>query len=57
MAAQSAVAFNVVKYLGAAYLIYLGIRLRLRREQAFTVEPLASQGVRRALAEGIVVER
>ena len=56
VAAQSAVAFNVVKYLGAAYLIYLGIRLLLRREQAFTVEPLASQGVRRALAEGIVVE-
>ena len=33
-----------------------GIRLLLRREQAFAVEPVASQGVRRALAEGIVVE-
>ena len=32
--AQSAVAFNLVKYLGVAYLIYLGIRLLLRKDQA-----------------------
>jgi threonine/homoserine/homoserine lactone efflux protein len=54
--AQSAVAFNLVKYLGAAYLVYLGIRLLLRKESAFTVEAVASQGARRALFEGIVVE-
>ncbi len=54
--AQSAVAFDVVKYVGAAYLIYLGIRLLLRKDQPFPVEPLASRGVRRALFEGIVVE-
>ena len=53
--AQSAVAFNLVKYLGAAYLVYLGIRL-LRKDQALKIEPGASQGVRRALFEGIVVE-
>jgi threonine/homoserine/homoserine lactone efflux protein len=54
--AQSAVAFNVVKYVGAAYLLYLGIRMLLRKQHAFAVERVASQGVRRALFEGILVE-
>jgi threonine/homoserine/homoserine lactone efflux protein len=54
--AQSAVAFESVKYLGAAYLVYLGIRLLLRKDQAPSVEQVASRGARRALAEGIVVE-
>ncbi|MDP3668188.1 MAG: LysE family translocator [Telluria sp.] len=54
--AQSAVAFNLVKYLGAAYLVYMGIRLLLRKEQALTMAPVASQGGRRSLCEGIIVE-
>jgi threonine/homoserine/homoserine lactone efflux protein len=54
--AQSAVAFNVVKYLGAAYLVYLGIRLLLRKGEQLTVDPVPSQGARRALFEGIAVE-
>lgn len=54
--AQSAVAFNLVKFLGAAYLIYMGIRLLVRRDAALTVEPVASHGARRALFEGVLVE-
>lgn len=56
LVAQSAVAFTLVKYLGAAYLVYLGIRLLLRKEQVVPLEPVASQGARRALFEGVVVE-
>lgn len=54
--AQSAVAFNLLKYAGAAYLVYLGIRMLLRREQPLTGAAMAPQGARRALVEGIVVE-
>ncbi|WP_042877586.1 LysE family translocator [Cupriavidus necator] len=54
--AQSAMAFNLLKYLGAAYLVYLGIRMLMRKEQPVTVDAVPSQGARRALVEGIVVE-
>ncbi|WP_119157643.1 LysE family translocator [Caldimonas tepidiphila] len=56
LVAQSATAFNMVKYLGAAYLVYLGVRLLLRRPQSFAAGPVASRGARRALFEGVVVE-
>jgi threonine/homoserine/homoserine lactone efflux protein len=56
MVAKSAVAFHAVKYLGAAYLIYLGVRLLVRRDPALMIEAVASQGLRRALIDGIVVE-
>jgi threonine/homoserine/homoserine lactone efflux protein len=54
--AQSAVAFGVIKYLGAAYLIYLGLRLLLRKDDALKIDRVASQGARRALVEGVMVE-
>lgn len=54
--AQSGVAFAFLKYVGAAYLAYLGIRLLWRREPVLTVEPVHAQGGRRALLEGIVAE-
>src|SRR4051812_29490480 len=53
--AQSAAAFSLVKYIGAAYLVYLGIRLLLSRAGSAPVRT-ESTGARRALLEGIMVE-
>ena len=53
--AQSAVAFSLVKYIGAAYLVYLGIRLLLSKAVSAPVHT-KSTGSRRALLEGILVE-
>jgi threonine/homoserine/homoserine lactone efflux protein len=53
--AQSAAAFMVIKYLGAAYLVYLGVRILMRGESS-NVEPVTAPGRRRAFLEGIVVE-
>jgi threonine/homoserine/homoserine lactone efflux protein len=56
LVAQSAIAFNIVKYIGAAYLMYLGVRLLMQKEQTFKATPVAAQGVRGALFEGVAVE-
>jgi threonine/homoserine/homoserine lactone efflux protein len=56
LVAQSAAAFAVVKWIGAAYLVYLGIRLLLRRDADAAPPAAVAQGVRRAFGEGIVVE-
>jgi threonine/homoserine/homoserine lactone efflux protein len=55
--AESAAAFALVKYAGAAYLVYLGLRLLLRRTPDLSAPAtLDAQGVRRAFFEGILVE-
>ena len=54
--AESAVAFTLVKYLGAAYLVYLGIRLLLTKPVAQPAAAAGSHGAARALYEGIAVE-
>ena len=54
--AESAIAFTLVKYLGAAYLVYLGVRMLMRRQADEAKQSVSAQGARRALMEGIVVE-
>jgi threonine/homoserine/homoserine lactone efflux protein len=53
---SSAAAFDVVKYVGAAYLLCLGLHRLVSRPAPDTVDPLARAGsVRAALAQGAVV--
>ena len=54
--AQSALAFSLMKYVGAAYLIYLGVRLLMQKPPEGDASPVNAHGVRRAFAEGILVE-
>ncbi len=56
LVAQSAMAFTVVKYLGAAYLVFIGLRMLFKKHQAMSIPTSQRQGVRRALIEGVVVE-
>jgi len=54
--AASALAFNVVRYAGAAYLVWLGIGMIRQRNQE-SVQPLARPGARgNPLLQGIVTE-
>ena len=52
---SSALAFNVVKYVGAAYLIYLGIRKILAEDETGPAELNGSESLRRIYTQGIVV--
>lgn len=54
--AQSAWAFSLVKYVGAAYLVYLGVRTLARRNPGGEPLEVDAKGARRAFTEGIVVE-
>jgi threonine/homoserine/homoserine lactone efflux protein len=53
--AASATAFSVVKYLGAAYLIYIGLRRLLDRTPPGAAAAAAPARLRRAFLDGVVV--
>jgi threonine/homoserine/homoserine lactone efflux protein len=51
----SALAFSVVKYLGAAYLIYLGVRMLLSRHESSQTSIPAPKSFSRVFAQGFLV--
>ncbi len=53
---ESAAAFSVVKYVGAAYLVYLGLRLLLSKQVSSQSAQVPALGSRNALREGVLVE-
>jgi len=52
---SSALAFSIVKYLGAAYLIYLGIRRLLARDQSHEITRFQRQSLRHIYSQGVLV--
>ena len=53
--ASSAVAFAIVRYLGAAYLVYLGIRRLLNRDSALQAEGNRRESLGRIYRQGVTV--
>lgn len=53
--ASSAIAFGVVKYAGAAYLIAIGLRKLLSKDDADLVEAEPRRSLRRIFVQGVVV--
>ncbi|MBC7933391.1 MAG: LysE family translocator [Rubrivivax sp.] len=52
---SSALAFSVVKYAGAAYLVYLGIKTLLTREKPAAAETIEAKSLRRTFSQAVLV--
>jgi len=52
---SSAIAFTVVKYAGAAYLVYLGVRKLFERPEERQEELRATEGLKRVFIQGFIV--